>query len=69
MHLSCPFAKYTKLFYASQTQHVQELVELHLVAAVIPFSKNLPPSSPCPAEQAVLQEIKWRHAVRSLMPQ
>lgn len=48
---------------------MEKLEDVHLVAAVISFSRILPPLSPCPAEQAVLQEIKWQHAARALMPQ
>lgn len=71
MHLSirpiCPIHKVTLRKLDSKC--LRKLADLHLVATVRPFSKTLPPSSPRPAEQAVLQEIKWRHAARSLMPQ
>lgn len=32
-------------------------------------SSDPPPSTPRPAEQAPLQDIKWQHTAHSLMPQ
>lgn len=49
----------------------RKLAGVYLVPAVTASVSPSPirPAGPCPAEKALLQEIKWRHAARSSMPQ